>query len=596
MAAALVATPVVARSAIAQRRASPTQFTAAQFELYSQVLRAGDQRALDSAALDSALRDRNPALRRVAALTLAQLAPTHRERALPWLRSLATNQDTAVVARAVFGLGLAHDTASVGLLASSVRHSGAVARAAAWSLGELGAPAAGSITKLLASARHEAASARNGDVVTVALLIAASKERPLDYPSVAPFLETRDSVVRWAAAYAIARQRAPAGARALIDAKNGNAALRAEVARELTSRTTGDSLRPAALVRLRRLASDPDPHIRINAVQSLGTYGSAARANIIAAFHDRDPNVRIAAAAAAGRALSSDTSAWHAAWRADTGYKFRKSLLQSADAVNIELPATHNWLTSPDWRFRAAAVSAWSGAADSTRVRDVGLAATADPDGRVRAAAYELLAASDTAKRDSLVQHALTHALSDSDTVARESIPGYHAPGGSGAAKRPLSWYSDVVRRIVLPSLNGRTPHVTIATVRGPITLKLYGADAPLTTANFVALAEKHFYDGARFHRVVPGFVAQDGDPRGDGNGGPGYAIRDELTLLPYERGTVGMALSGPDTGGSQYFLTLTPQPHLTGHYPVFGKALTGFDVMDALVEGDLISTIRVQW
>jgi cyclophilin family peptidyl-prolyl cis-trans isomerase len=92
----------------------------------------------------------------------------------------------------------------------------------------------------------------------------------------------------------------------------------------------------------------------------------------------------------------------------------------------------------------------------------------------------------------------------------------------------------------------------------------------------------------------VPGFVAQDGDPRGDGEGGPGYAVRDELTLLPYDRGTVGMALSGPDTGGSQYFLTLTPQPHLTGHYTVFGQVTSGLSAMDALVEGDAITSVRV--
>ena len=109
-------------------------------------------------------------------------------------------------------------------------------------------------------------------------------------------------------------------------------------------------------------------------------------------------------------------------------------------------------------------------------------------------------------------------------------------------------------------------------------------------------LADAHYYDHVRFHRVVPGFVAQDGDPRGDGEGGPGYSIRDELTLLPYRRGAVGMALSGPDTGGSQYFLTLTPQPHLTGHYTVFGSISSGLAAMDSLVEGDTINSIRIIW
>ena len=107
--------------------------------------------------------------------------------------------------------------------------------------------------------------------------------------------------------------------------------------------------------------------------------------------------------------------------------------------------------------------------------------------------------------------------------------------------------------------------------------------------------AEKGYYRGTRFHRVVPNFVAQDGDPRGDGNGGPGYAIRDELNRRPYERGTVGMALSGPDTGGSQYFLTLSRQPHLDGHYTVFARVLGGDDVLDRIVQGDAILEVRVR-
>jgi cyclophilin family peptidyl-prolyl cis-trans isomerase len=94
---------------------------------------------------------------------------------------------------------------------------------------------------------------------------------------------------------------------------------------------------------------------------------------------------------------------------------------------------------------------------------------------------------------------------------------------------------------------------------------------------------------------VVPGFVAQDGDPRGDGSGGPGYAIRDELNRRRYHRGAVGMALSGPNTGGSQHFITLTPQPHLDGHYTVFGRVVSGFEAVDRLVQGDRLLAVRLQ-
>ena len=129
-------------------------------------------------------------------------------------------------------------------------------------------------------------------------------------------------------------------------------------------------------------------------------------------------------------------------------------------------------------------------------------------------------------------------------------------------------------------------------TRRGELVLELFGADAPITVWNFMNLARTGYYRGTGFHRVVPNFVAQDGDPRDDGNGGPGYAIRDEMNPRRYERGAVGMALSGPDTGGSQYFITHSPQPHLDGNYTVFGRVLSGFATLDAIVQGDRITSI----
>jgi cyclophilin family peptidyl-prolyl cis-trans isomerase len=111
---------------------------------------------------------------------------------------------------------------------------------------------------------------------------------------------------------------------------------------------------------------------------------------------------------------------------------------------------------------------------------------------------------------------------------------------------------------------------------------------------NFVALARRGYFDGQRFHRVVPNFVVQAGDPRGDGNGGPGYAIRDELNPHRYERGTLGMALSGPNTGGSQWFVTHAAQPHLDGGYTVFGRLRQGGDVLDRIVQGDRIVRITI--
>ena len=105
-------------------------------------------------------------------------------------------------------------------------------------------------------------------------------------------------------------------------------------------------------------------------------------------------------------------------------------------------------------------------------------------------------------------------------------------------------------------------------------------------------LAAQHFYDGLLFHRVVPDFVIQAGDPRGDGFGGPGYTIRDEINRLRYGRGVAGMALAGPDTGGSQFFVTLSPQPHLDGGYTAFGEVIAGSEVLVDIQAGDRIEAI----
>ncbi|MFO0397033.1 MAG: peptidylprolyl isomerase [Gemmatimonadota bacterium] len=162
------------------------------------------------------------------------------------------------------------------------------------------------------------------------------------------------------------------------------------------------------------------------------------------------------------------------------------------------------------------------------------------------------------------------------------------------ATDRPIAWYDSVVRAIVWPALGGRPPRARLATSRGQLLITLDGATAPLTVENLSRLARRRYFDGLAFHRVVPAFVAQGGDPTGTGSGGPGYAIRDELSPTPYERGTLGMALSGPDTGGSQWFLTLTWQPHLTGGYTVFGRVTAGWEVLDALRQHDLIVRLSV--
>ncbi len=140
----------------------------------------------------------------------------------------------------------------------------------------------------------------------------------------------------------------------------------------------------------------------------------------------------------------------------------------------------------------------------------------------------------------------------------------------------------------------GKSWKADIETARGTFTIRLLGDAAPLTAMNFADLARKKFFDGVSIHRVVPDFVVQDGDPTGTGNGGPGYEIRDENNQAPYGTGTVGMALAGPDTGGSQWFVTLAPQPHLDGTYTVFGEVVVGQDVIERIEQWDRITRVTL--
>lgn len=137
-------------------------------------------------------------------------------------------------------------------------------------------------------------------------------------------------------------------------------------------------------------------------------------------------------------------------------------------------------------------------------------------------------------------------------------------------------------------------PTAVITTARGEVVIELLYDSAPKTVNNFIALAESGFYDSLFFHRVVPTFVAQDGCPDGTGWGGPGYTIRCEYNLQTYTTGAVGMAHSGMDTGGSQYFITLAPQPHLDGGYSLFGYVTSGMDAVQDIVRGDVITSVRI--
>jgi peptidyl-prolyl cis-trans isomerase B (cyclophilin B) len=137
---------------------------------------------------------------------------------------------------------------------------------------------------------------------------------------------------------------------------------------------------------------------------------------------------------------------------------------------------------------------------------------------------------------------------------------------------------------------------VSIATTRGTIELELYPQHAPKTVNNFVFLAEQGFYDGVKFHRVIDDFMIQTGDPTGTGSGGPGYKFVDECkgNPLKHEKNVISMANAGPNTNGSQFFITHIPTPHLNGKHTVFGKVTKGHDVVDKIEQGDEMVSVKI--
>lgn len=136
----------------------------------------------------------------------------------------------------------------------------------------------------------------------------------------------------------------------------------------------------------------------------------------------------------------------------------------------------------------------------------------------------------------------------------------------------------------------------TFNTARGPIKVELLADKAPLTVANFVNLAQRGFYDGLNFHRVISDFMIQGGCPEGSGRGGPGYRFEDETgNGVPHERGVLSMANAGPNTNGSQFFITHIKTDWLDGKHTVFGKVVEGLDVVDAVRQGDLIESVTIE-
>jgi cyclophilin family peptidyl-prolyl cis-trans isomerase/HEAT repeat protein len=350
------------------------------------------------------------------------------------------------------------------------------------------------------------------------------------------------------------------------------------------------------------LVSHPVPGIRGAALQALARVDPDTFLTVLASLDaDRDWTVRVTLANALGTLPAAQSLPRLTLMLQDTDPKVIPAVLgalASSKATGVDRILLER-LSSEDLSVRVAAANALADLKIAAAVLPLTdayrRAASSEDSYTARAAALGALARLDPAA----ARPVLLEALKDRDWAVRvravallkeQSVTGQDEavrPATTGRSTTDPQWQA-----LVAPPFS---PHAFIETDKGTIELELAVIDAPLTAANFIALARKGFFRNVAIHRLVPDFVVQGGDPRGDGEGGPGYTIRDELNELPYLRGTVGMALDWGDTGGSQFFITHSPQPHLDARYTVFGRVVAGMDVVDRLVQWDVIRNVRIR-
>jgi cyclophilin family peptidyl-prolyl cis-trans isomerase/HEAT repeat protein len=386
------------------------------------------------------------------------------------------------------------------------------------------------------------------------------------------------------------------------------------------------------------LASSSDV-LRREALRALAVLppDPALRPRIVALVAERDPWLRAAAFGALARTSPEDFALVLSGLAADPDFRVRQALALALGAAGTEMSVgvLHAMLKDEDARVLPAVLEGLrrargndaldtllrhlehsdlgvrSGAAD--QLRDLGPTGSSErllaawrrglQDGAGEHEARLSVVGALAAQKDAASQEALARVAREDPAravraraaAALGAAGAEPPPSGEEPVERPaLDYAAGMAPYAPRAGVSVFTPRVFLHTRKGTIEIHLDVVEAPLTSASFVALAERGFYDGLTFHRVEPGFVVQGGDPRGDGNGGPGYTLRCEITQRPYGRGSVGMALSGKDTGGSQFFVTLQPQPHLDGGFTRFGHVAAGLDVVDRLRPGDAIERVEV--
>jgi cyclophilin family peptidyl-prolyl cis-trans isomerase/HEAT repeat protein len=595
--------------------------------------------------LSKALADEEVEVRQMAAFALGLIgSPAAR----PVLAQALAGRDVVLQGRAAEALGLIGDKADAPAIGEMVRTHVAAGALAGVEPEDLTSPLAAPVEAvrlgLFALARlavyeplATAVLGADGQPVSRWWPVAYALQRVGD-PRAAPALlallstpgrYTASFAVRGLAAAKAAQPQALASLRAEVEQPR-DAAMMIQAIRALAALDDR-----AALPLMTRIVGDPatNPAIRLEAMNALAALADARTSDILVELvSDSAPAVRGVAMRALARVDPETFTATLSGLDTDTdwtvrvaqagalgglpdGQGFARLTTMAEDADVRVVPAVltaiaasraaggaallRTKLRAPDVVARSAAAQGLAQLKATDAVADLRsayAAAAADTAYTARTSMLAALVQLDPAGARPL----LDEALKDKDWAVRvraaDLLREQKVTDGVAVAMRPATPGEDVEsaawKTMVAPPFS---PHAFIDTDKGTVEIELAVLDAPITSRSFMTLARKGFFNGVAFHRIVPDFVVQGGDPRGDGEGGPGYTLRDELNQRPYLRGTVGMALDWRDTGGSQFFITLSPAPHLDARYTVFGTVVAGMEVVDRLLPWDVIRRVRIR-
>ncbi len=446
-----------------------------------------------------------------------------------------------------------------------------------------------------------------------------------------------DPWTRVFAARALGRSGEETAAKALASRlSDPHAAVRAETVAALAALKRADMLPPS-------LTRDRSFHVRAAGARALGELDSPSAVEGLRSLQkDLSPTVRAAAIEALGKRLRGGMKGELEGLLNAAAWTDRVAAVRAAAQVEgAELPLLARAFADSDRRVQTAAVEAVGNLAGTSAAEADALLVRAltVPDLAVRATAVTAVAKRESIDRLARLEEAYAGSAGLDWVEVREGVVDALAELGEG--EKPVD-ASELLRRIAAgdsaPSVRSRarlalakrgieapaaqpaadggpaaspmtanklSPHlgasfdrdpvIVMETSKGAIEIQCLAAAAPIHCANFVELVGKRYYDGLIWHRVVSNFVIQGGDPRGDGFGGPGYNLRDEVSTRRFVAGTVGMPKAGKDTGGGQIFITHLPTPHLDGNYTVFGQVIRGLEVVQAIEVGDAIVRARLR-